>query len=73
MHEASMVIFRPVDIEGVQQRSNILPAWMPLGSSFYPVVDLELVIELLPHGGRLDENLESDIASGAIRQTRECE
>lgn len=63
MCKTSMFVFRPVDVKGVQQRPDVFAAWMFLGSPFDTFVYLQLVVQLLPHRGGLDENLESDIAT----------
>lgn len=47
MHEASMFVFRSADIREAQRRSDVLAAWMSLGSSFDTFVYRQLVVQVL--------------------------
>lgn len=60
------VCLRSADIKGVQQRTDILAAWMFPGSLFDTSVYLQLIVRLLPHQCGLCENLEDDIAMIAV-------
>lgn len=55
MQQTSMLAIGTVDLETVKQRSDSVAANMAFGSCFYALVHTDLIVQLVSHGLRVNE------------------